>query len=152
MVRDIRLREEGIKDKLSKHWDSIFITIVLVIIAVFLIKIFSSPVEKKVSSDKDAFRTLKQPEDGFGRSDLKTKDAGIKIPANKVKTPPEISPGPLEVSPQTMQSDKKELSEYLGVDPEGKDVIYKDKAEQLDETLEGIRQRLKEDRQLRDLR
>lgn len=132
----IRLAHK-VKYVFLKNWDAIFIIGVAILLGAALWKVFPV-IEEKVLYNKKSPDSVEHSE--IGMAEVTTKSSGFELFMDKTRDflgIPRVDRG---VSPDaTLESQKEQ------------DMITRDKVERLDETLRDIKDRLREDKELREI-
>jgi len=122
-----------------KNWDAFFILGVIFLLGVALWKVFPS-IEAKIFPRKDISDTLEHPDGASGKAESTTQNPEIMSFSDRLKSFIGISH---VTSGKTVEDYRESQQE--------EDIITQDKIERLDETLKDIKDKLREDKELRGI-
>lgn len=131
--------EKRIKSGLKKNWDAILIFGVVILIGAILWKIFPT-IEEKIIYNKNIPETPEHAVSVSSASEFATRSNEVATFSDKVKDFLGIRRTTTGKTPEATREAQKE-----------QDVITQDKIDRMDETLQDIKDRLREDRELRSI-
>ena len=123
MTKDYKSIEHRIKSEFLRNWDVALIAIVLVVLAVALLKIFYSP-----TNQESIYKENTHQENGKSQ-----------VEESKIQT---IPPNATATSSEGQAQDLEKRQQIINGE---------DKVDQLDEQLEDIRQKIRDERQLKGI-